>query len=32
VRKIIDSTETALPSQIITKDNVVKYYNPDSVF
>ena len=24
--------DTVLPSPIITKDNVVKYYNPDSVF
>ncbi len=24
--------ETVLPSPIITKDNAIKYYNPDSVF
>jgi ABC-type sugar transport system substrate-binding protein len=24
--------ETVLPSPIITKDNAVKFYNPDSVF
>jgi ribose transport system substrate-binding protein len=24
--------ETVLPSPIITKDNAIKYYNPESVF